>query len=243
MRRIRNTAKAIIISVVIMMFNIYTEKAVAATLLQSVQEKVTTAAAVPAVKNIEKIVDIDSTFIIRLIINLASVLLLILFIYYPNNKDHDYIFAYFIFNIIIFLLTYLMNQVKISMGAAFGLFAVFSMLRYRTEGITMKDMTYLFIVIALGLFSALRLQYFELAIVNAIILIITYLLDGNLLTKREHSQLVMYDNTEMVKPEYRLKLLEDLKERTGLSIHRVKIRKIDFLKDETTLSIYYYEIH
>jgi hypothetical protein len=179
-------------------------------------------------------------FFLCLLINIASVVVLIIFIYYPNYKQKDYFFTYFIFNIIIFMLTFVLNQVKISMGAAFGLFAVFSMLRYRTEGISMKDMTYLFIVIGIGLISAIQLEFYELAIINGIIVGATYLLDGNIILKREFSKNVQYENIDMIKPENHAQLIEDLKKRTGLNIHRIAVNRIDFLKDTAVVKIYYY---
>jgi hypothetical protein len=126
------------------------------------------------------------------------------------------------------------------MGAAFGLFAVFSMLRYRTEGISMKDMTYLFIVIAVGLISAVQLDFLDLAIINTILIVFTFLLDGNLLMRREFSKLVNYEKIELIQPEKQEELIADLKARTGLNVHHVSIVKIDFLRDMAVLNIYYY---
>jgi hypothetical protein len=185
-------------------------------------------------------VRLGSKFFLCLLINLATVIILIIFIYYPNYKQRDYFFTYFIFNIVIFMLTFVLNQVKISMGAAFGLFAVFSMLRYRTEGISMKDMTYLFIVIGIGLISAIQLEFYELAIINGIIVGATYLLDSNIILKREFSKNVQYENIDMIKPENHALLIEDLKKRTGLNIHRIAVNRIDFLKDTAIVKIYYY---
>src|SRR6476620_2890813 len=100
-------------------------------------------------------------FFMRLAVDFLSVFVLIRFVYFPIYKSKEFFFTFFIFNLIIFLITYLLNKVDMSMGAAFGLFAVFSMLRYRTEGITTKDMTYLFIVIAIGLICAVsKATYF-----------------------------------------------------------------------------------
>ena len=127
------------------------------------------------------------------------------------------------------------------MGAAFGLFAVFSMLRYRTEGISMKDMTYLFIFIAIGLISAIRLEYYELGIINGLIIVFTFVLDSQIIFKHECSKKVEYENIEMIKPEMSEQLMEDLKKRTGLNIHRIEIGKIDFLKDSAIISIYYFK--
>ncbi len=192
-------------------------------------------------KKDKDIIKINDVFFISLGINIATMLLILSLIYFPSNKKMDYVFTFVLFNIVIFLLTYVLNEVKISMGAAFGLFAVFSMLRYRTAGISMKDMTYLFVFIALGLISAIQLEYYELGIINGIVVISTFVLDGNLIFKREFSKSIVYENIELIKPEHSAALLEDLRKRTGLNIHRISIGRIDFLKDTTRIKIYYYE--
>jgi hypothetical protein len=191
-------------------------------------------------KNYE-IVSINNRFIFTLIIDLSMVLLIILLIYYPNYKKLDTIFTFIVFNVVIFLLTFVLNKVKISMGAAFGLFAVFSMLRYRTEGIDMKDMTYLFVFIALGLISGIQLDIDVLLIICAIIFVITILLDSNLILKREYCQIIQYEKIEMMKPALRKELIEELRDRTGLNIHRISIRQLDYLKDTANIKVYYYE--
>ena len=129
-----------------------------------------------------------------------------------------------------------------SMGAAFGLFAVFSMLRYRTEGISMKDMTYLFLVIAMGLITAVsKGNWDELSLLNLIIIVFTYLLESNVLLKKEASKTIQYENIEMIKPEFKEQLIADLESRTGIKINRISITKVDFLKDTAVIRIYYYE--
>ena len=111
-------------------------------------------------------------FFIRLLIDLVSVIMLVRLIYFPLYRNREYVFTFFIFNILIYLITFLLNKVELSMGAAFGLFAVFSMLRYRTENISAKDMTYLFLVIAMGLISAVtKGSWDELILINGIIYI------------------------------------------------------------------------
>ena len=185
---------------------------------------------------------LSAKFFIRLGIDFLSVLILIRFIYYPIYKNREFFFTFFIFNLIIFLITFLMNKVEMSMGAAFGLFAVFSMLRYRTEGISMKDMTYLFLVIAIGLISAVsKGNWDELSLLNLIIIVFTYLLESNILLKKEFSQIIQYENIEMIKPEFRTELMKDLETRTGIKINRISISKVDFLKDTALIKIYYYE--
>lgn len=178
----------------------------------------------------------------RISIDLISVFVLIRFIYYPIYKNREFFFTFFIFNLIIFLITFLLNKVEMSMGAAFGLFAVFSMLRYRTEGISMKDMTYLFLVIAMGLITAVsKGNWDELSLLNLIIIAFTYLLESNIFLKKEASKVIQYENIEMIKPEFQAELIADLESRTGIKINRIAISKVDFLRDTAIIRIYYYE--
>ncbi len=129
------------------------------------------------------------------------------------------------------------------MGAAFGLFAVFSLLRYRTENISAKDMTYLFTVIAIGLITSVNKgTYFETVIINLIIILFAFFLDGNILVKNEKSQLIQYEKIELIQPQKEADLIADLKLRTGLDVHKVSINYIDFLKDTAELTVYYYDI-
>ncbi len=181
-------------------------------------------------------------FFTRLAINLIAVFILIRFIYYPNYKKKELNFTFYIFNIIIFLITYLLNKVDMGMGAAFGLFAVFSMLRYRTENISTKDMTYLFLAIAIGLITAIsRTPAIELMILNSLILLITFFMEGDFLVRKEFSKSIQYENIEMIKPENHSALIQDLKNRTGLNIHRISIDQVNFLKDTARVNVFYHE--
>lgn len=179
-------------------------------------------------------------FFVRMAINFVSVFILIRGIYYPNYKKREFLFTFFIFNLTIFLLTLLLNTVEMSIGAAFGLFAVFSMLRYRTENISMKDMTYLFLFIAIGMISAIHKgSLIELLLTNSMVLGFTYAMESDFVLKKELSKTIYYEKIEMVKPENHQALIEDLKKRTGLNIHRISIGQIDFLKDQAIIQIYY----
>ncbi len=203
-------------------------------LLQDIQDLITTTWSL-----FDKL---SAKFFIRMLIDLVTVFILIRFIYYPNYRTKEFFFTFFIFNTVIFLITYMMNKVEMSMGAAFGLFAVFSIMRYRSEDISIKDLTYLFLVIAIGLITAVsKGGWDELSLINAIILVVTLLLETNLLMKRELGKSVAYENIEMIKPENHEKLLEDLRTRTGLNIHRFSITKVDFLRDMATIRVYYYD--
>ncbi len=184
---------------------------------------------------------LNATFFFRLLIDLISMFLLVRGVYYPIYRKKDFFFTFFMFNVVIFIITYLLNKVDLSMGAAFGLFAVFALLRYRTENISAKDMTYLFIVIALGLITAVsKGTFLEISVINLIVVLVAFVLDGNLLVKNEMMQTIQYENIEMIKPENYEALMEDLKKRTGLNIHKISIGKVDFLRDTAVIRVYYY---
>lgn len=204
---------------------------------------------VPVLTGYEELGKISSKIFFRLLIDLVSVFILVRIIYYPIYKHRELFFTYFIFNVVIFLISFLLNKVDLSMGAAFGLFAVFSMLRYKTEEIAIKDMTYLFLVIAIGLVSAVtkikdtsdNVEYLFLIAINVVVLVITYLLESNLLMKKEVVKTILYENIELIKADKKEELLADLKNRTGFNVHRYSVHKIDFLKDAAQIKIYYYE--
>lgn len=185
---------------------------------------------------------LSEKFFMRMLINLISVFLLIRGIYYYNYRKKEMFFTYFIFNFVIFLIAFFLNKVDMGIGAAFGLFAVFAMLRYRTENISAKDMTYLFLVIAIGLITAIsKVSAVELGILNGLALFLTFMLESGIFLKKESSKLVQYENIDMIKRENFPDLILDLKKRTGLNIHRVELDKVDFLKDTALLKLFYYD--
>lgn len=186
----------------------------------------------------------------RLSIDMLTIFILVRYIYYPIYRQREFFFMFTIFNLIIFLVSFLLNKVELSMGAAFGLFAVFSMLRYRTENVTIKDMTYLFLCIAIGLVSAVtkikdapdELEYVFLAGINASILLVTYLLESRIFAKKELAKMIIYENIELIQSGRNEELLEDIRKRTGINVHRVSVQQINFLKDSAQLKIYYYDL-
>jgi hypothetical protein len=183
-------------------------------------------------------------FLVRFMINIVSVFILIRFIYYKNYRRTDLFLTFFGFNVIIFFITYLLNKVEMSMGAAFGLFAVFSMLRYRTEGISTKDMTYLFLVIAIGLITAVsKGSWDDLSIICILMLICIALLEGPWLIKKEVTKQLIYDKIELIHTNKYEELLEDVRSRLGLPVHRIEINEIDFIKDCAIITLYYYHKH
>jgi hypothetical protein len=195
---------------------------------------------VPVEQGFELFEKLNGKFVIRLGIDLITTFIIIRLIYFRHYKRTELFLTFFAFNVTIFLIAYLLNRVEMTMGAAFGLFAVFSMLRYRTENISTKDMTYIFIVIAVGLVMAIsRGGWDELALIGLIVVTLMALLESDWLIRREFIQEVYYDRIELVQPHRRAELLTDLRERTGLDIIRIEIGNIDLLRDAARITIYY----
>ena len=175
-------------------------------------------------------------------INLFFLIIIVRLIYYRVKDDKDYVFTYIMFNILTFFICFLLRKVPMQMGFALGLFAVFGILRYRTEAIPIRQMTYLFIVIGISMINALSnksISIFEVLFTNGIIALITYLIDRLWFQTVEERKNIVYEKIELIKPENKQELIKDLKERTGLPIHEVKVDKIDFLKDTAAVTIYY----
>ena len=175
-------------------------------------------------------------------INFIFLIIIVRLIYYRVKDDKDYVFTYIMFNILTFFICFLLRKVPMQMGFALGLFAVFGILRYRTEAIPIRQMTYLFIVIGISMINALSnksISIFEVLFTNALITLITYLIDRLWFQTIEEKKNIVYEKIELIKPEKKKELIKDLKERTGLPIHEVKIEKIDFLKDTAAVTIYY----
>ena len=177
-------------------------------------------------------------------INTLVLFVLIRLIYYPIHRKKDYLFTYFLFNTLIFFLCVLLNSVKLSIGFAFGLFAIFGVLRYRTEQISIKDMTYLFATISVAVINALaskKVSLAELLFTDGMILVMTYSLEHVWLTRHEAMKFLIYERIDLIKPDNRIALYEDLFQRLGVKVSRVEVGKIDLLKDTAELKVFYFE--
>jgi len=193
-----------------------------------------------------KLVDAEDLLglVIRLIIHLAFVFILVRLIYYPIAKRKDFLFTYFLFSISIFTMCFLLESVKLEMGFALGLFAVFGIIRYRTDAIPIKEMTYLFIVIGMSVMNALinkKISLAELGFANVSILFLTYGLEKVWLLRHESQKLIVYEKIDLIQQGRRPELIADLEKRTGIKVNRIEIGKIDFLRDTVLLKIYFYE--
>lgn len=177
-------------------------------------------------------------------VNVVVLFVLIRMIYYPIHRKKDYLFTYFLFNILIFFLCVLLNSVKLSIGFAFGLFAIFGVLRYRTEQISIKDMTYLFAVISIAVINSLaskKVSVSELLFTDGMILLVTYALEHLWLTRHEAMKQLIYERIDLIKPMNRALLFQDLQDRLGVKVSRVEIGKIDLLRDTAQLRVFFFE--
>ncbi len=181
-------------------------------------------------------------FILRLIINSVTIFVLIRFIYHSTYNKRDLFFTFFLLNFIVFLLAFMLEKAKAfgSLTSAFALLAAFSLLRFRTETLSAKDMTYLFIIMAVALInSVMKGTYLEIMSVNALVIIVVYAVDGNLLMKNQKTKTVDYAGLEYIHPEKHNLLIQDLRQRTGLNIQRISIEHIDFGKERIVIKLYY----
>ncbi len=184
------------------------------------------------------------TLITKTIFNLVIITVIIRYIYYPVTKNKDYLFTYFLISLTVFLLCVLLDSVKLQLGFALGLFAIFGIIRYRTDPIPIKEMTYLFLVIGISVVNALankKISHAELVFANLMLVFVVFGMERLWLLKPELRKNVIYEKIELIVPERRDELISDLQERTGINIIRVEVRRIDFLKDTANLRIFYYE--
>ncbi len=182
-------------------------------------------------------------FLFRILINMASMIILIRFVYYTTYQKKDSFFTFFLLNFIVFLLSYMLEKTGgfDHIGSAFGLLAAFTLLRFRTETISLKDMTYLFIIMTFGLInSIMKGTYLEIIALNGMIIIAVYVVDGNRLLRNQKFQTIDYPSIENIKPENREKLIAELKECTGLDIQKITIEHIDVGKGKVLIKLYYY---
>lgn len=179
--------------------------------------------------------------LIRLFINIITVAVIVHAFYYPKAKRRDYYFTFTLIGISIFLLIYLMGGVKLKIGFALGLFAIFGIIKYRTEQVPIREMTYLFVIIAVSAINGLAtsVSFFELLLTNSIFLIALGVCENTTWMKHVPSKLVTYDNIKLVAPDKEDELKADLEKRLGLKIIRIEVGNVDFLKDSAILKIYY----
>ena len=184
-------------------------------------------------------------FVVGAAFNLVVAILIVRFVYYPLTQNKSYVFTFVAFNTVIYCVLSVLTSAEISVGVGFGLFAIFSVLRYRTDPMPIREMTYLFIIIALPVMNsalAAARDFSHLLTANAAIVVLLYVLEKGWGFHFEASKKINYDKIELITPENRERLLADLRERTGLPVRWVEIGRIDFLSDTAEIKIYYEDV-
>ncbi|MBO6518376.1 MAG: DUF4956 domain-containing protein [Bacteroidia bacterium] len=191
-----------------------------------------------------KLIDVPDTGDLLFLfgIDFIFLFLIIRFIYLRMSNNREYIFTFFIFNIVIFFLCAMLSSVKLKVGFAFGLFAILSILRYRTETVPIKEMTFLFISITLAVINSLvskKVSITEILITNVVIVTSTYLVERLWLKGSTYSQKIKYEKIELIHTDKREELLADLNQRLGKEIKDIEITYVDFLTDTATIKVFY----
>ncbi len=183
-------------------------------------------------------------FLIRFCFNTLMIFLLVRFLYYPKTRRRDYIFTFMMLGTAIFLLCFMLGNVKLQIGMALGLFAIFGILRYRTVQISIKEMTYLFMVIGISVVNALttkKVSYAEVLLANVAMIGMAWLSEYTLFRRPLVSQAIVYDKIELINRNQKAELYADLESRLGYKIRKIDIDRISFLRDTAKIRVFYFE--
>jgi len=177
----------------------------------------------------------------RFFFNVLICWVIIQFFYYKKSHRKDYYFTFMLFSVTVFLLIFLVQNVPMQIGFGLGLFAIFGIIRYRTESVSIREMTYLFVVIGISVINGLALgvSYAELALTNLLFIGTIWVLESNKILKHTSWKIILYEKIQLIKPDMYDELVADLKERTGLDITKVEVGYIDFLRDTAYVKVYY----
>mgnify|MGYP001000657611 CR=1 FL=1 len=187
----------------------------------------------------------DPTMLLMLVLRFAANLLVcwivIQFFYYKKSHRKDYYFTFMLFSVSIFLLLFILQNLSMEFGFALGLFCIFGMIRYRTETVQIREMTYLFVIIAISAVNGLSMDvdYTTLLSANLLFVLIIWMLESNKILRHTSNKIILYEKIALITPDKREELLTDLKKRTGLDIIRIEVGHIDFLRDVAYVKVYY----
>ncbi len=181
------------------------------------------------------------TFLIRFGFNLLVCWVITHFLYYKKSRRRDYYFTYMLFSTVIFLILYQLQNLQMEITLALGLFAIFSMIRYRTEQLPIREMTYLFVLIGLSVIngSGMTSSYTAYVVTNVLVILLIWLLEALVFTGKTANKIITYEKIELIVPERREELMADLRKRTGLDILKIQIGSINFLKDTAFIKVTY----
>lgn len=181
-------------------------------------------------------------FLIGFLFSFAVAFVIVRFIYYPVTHNKAYVFTFLTFNTVIFFVLRFITSIEMGIGVGFGLFAIFTILRYRTDPIPIREMTYLFVIAALPVMNSAGVSasaWAELVIANLAVLVILFVLEKEWGFHYESYKQITYEKIDLIRPENAALLLADLKARTGLPITRCAVGKINFLRDTAEIKVYY----
>ena len=190
--------------------------------------------------------------------NLFVCWVLVQFFYYRKSRRRDYYFTFMVFSSSMLMLLYIMGNVEVGVGLTLGLFAIFGVIRYRTETVPVREMTYLFVIIALAAMNGLAPVYKLvgatsanphyalsggsvgiMAISNILVILLIWVLENGPLLKHTSTKLVLYDRIDLIVPEKRAELIADLEKRIGVKVLNLEVGHVDFLKDAAFIKVFY----
>ena len=179
--------------------------------------------------------------LIRFGFNLLVSWIIVHFFYYRKSGRRDYFLTFMLFSSSMFLLIFLMENVKLQIGLTLGLFAIFGVIRYRTETVPVREMTYLFIIITVSVINglALNISYAELVLANLLITCLIWVCECARTTRNTSVKVILYDKIELIRPDRMDELKEDLESRLGFKIDKIEVGHVDFLKDSAYIKVYY----
>ena len=183
------------------------------------------------------------TLLLRLSINLIVITIIIRYLYYPITKRKDYLFTYYLIGLTTFFLLFSLKKLDIDTGMGLGLFAIFGIIRYRTDAIEIKEMTYLFLVIGVSVVNSLasnKISIIEMAVINITVVVVTYIIEYKWLVKHLTRKTIVYERIDLITPDKYREMKDDIELRTGLTLHHFDIGKINFLDDTANVRIFYY---
>ncbi|MBO7427120.1 MAG: DUF4956 domain-containing protein [Paludibacteraceae bacterium] len=179
--------------------------------------------------------------LLRFGLNVFVTSLIIVWLYYGKSKRRDYVFTFTLISTTVFLLIFLLGSEKLQIGLALGLFAIFGIIRYRTDTVPIREMTYLFLIIGLSVINALAVSvsYLELFATNALFVFMTWLMEKTRIVSKSSCKLIKYEKIDLITPDKYDEMVADIKQRTGLNITKCEVGYIDFLKDTALVKVYY----
>jgi hypothetical protein len=191
-----------------------------------------------------ELIDYDDFFelVMRFVFNFLVIFLITRGIYYPKTRRRDFFFTFILVSVVVFFMCFLLENVKLQLGFALGLFAVFGIIRYRTDTIPIKEMTYLFIVIGLSVMNALankKISYAELVFANLSVVLIAYFVERLKGLEPESSAIIDYDKIELISPDSRNELMQDLESRLGVKLSGIEIVRVDYVRKKARIKVFF----